>query len=219
MLYNYCSRFLTAGASFRSMAFDFRAGYSTIQKIVNETSKAMWEVLRSVVLPIQEIWNFPNCIGAMGGKHINIRAPDNSGRSCGRNSDGDKKFHIPQNKCLPGTTDAMPHVFVADEAFPLQHNIMRPYPGNQLLGHQDKLRTPLRYYKQSLNLKKKQPKQLDYVILACVCLHNLINFIITDDVHMVSKEIPPPQNSVFDNANNDGRQSEYYGRTNYSREI
>lgn len=41
----------------------------------------------------------------------------------------DGKLSIPSNKPLPGTTTALQHVIVGDEAFPLHKNIMRPYPG------------------------------------------------------------------------------------------
>jgi len=64
--------------------------------------------------------------------------------SYGRNSDGgiyansafgkalgSGKLSLPARTCLPGaeTLGPMPYVIIGDEAFPLQENIMRPYPG------------------------------------------------------------------------------------------
>ena len=64
--------------------------------------------------------------------------------SAGRESDGaifrsldlgrrltDGSLHLPGPKALPGTTTVLPHVIVADEAFPLLPNVMRPYPGRR----------------------------------------------------------------------------------------
>lgn len=45
---------------------------------------------------------------------------------------------IPPNKCLSGTPEKMPHVFVGDEAFPLTNHMMRPYPGSQVTGDEEK---------------------------------------------------------------------------------
>ena len=42
-------------------------------------------------------------------------------------------LNLPQSTPLPGTKcPNMPYVFVADEAFPLKPNLMRPYPGKDL---------------------------------------------------------------------------------------
>ncbi|XP_026330586.1 uncharacterized protein LOC113238079 [Hyposmocoma kahamanoa] len=182
-----CLRYLITGVSFKSLAFSYRMGFSTVRSIVHETCQAIFTVLRSTTLPkstsqqwqsiatdFEKIWNFPNCIGAMDGKHFKIRAPNNSGSlynnykkffsvvllavvdakykfvivdvgAYGRNSDGgilqSSKFGtklrngslcIPPVKTLPHTIQKLPHVFVADEAFPLTENIMRPYPSHLL---------------------------------------------------------------------------------------
>ena len=64
--------------------------------------------------------------------------------SAGRESDGaifrsldlgrrlaDGNLQLPGPKALPGTNTVLPHVIVADEAFPLLPNVMRPYPGRR----------------------------------------------------------------------------------------
>ena len=43
-------------------------------------------------------------------------------------------FKFPSHTSLPGSTDPMPFVLVGDEAFPLRHNMMRPFPGRNLPG-------------------------------------------------------------------------------------
>lgn len=41
-------------------------------------------------------------------------------------------LEIPEDTELPGTSIKMPYVFVADEAYPLLINVLRPYPGREL---------------------------------------------------------------------------------------
>lgn len=119
----------------------------------------------------EDTWNFPYCLGAIDGKHIQLQASIGSGSEyynykntfsvvlvavvdanynfiyanvgCqGRILDGgvfqntsffkllnENKLELPTPKMLNGKEKQMPYVFVADEAFPLKENILKPYPG------------------------------------------------------------------------------------------
>ena len=82
-------RFMAAGESFRSLAIQFHAGYTTIGNIVKEGCDALWLKLSSVHMRMPQgqeewmvvadnfmnKWHFPNCVGAMDGKHVVIRCP------------------------------------------------------------------------------------------------------------------------------------------------
>ncbi|XP_073956440.1 uncharacterized protein [Choristoneura fumiferana] len=87
-----CLRYLTTGDSFQSLSFSFRLGGSTVSNIVKEVCKAIWETLQPEYMPAptedtwrqsevgyRQIWNFPNGIGSIDGKHVNIKCPPNSG--------------------------------------------------------------------------------------------------------------------------------------------
>ncbi|GFQ68092.1 putative nuclease HARBI1 [Trichonephila clavata] len=80
------------GESFHSLAFQYRVSHSWISVILREVVEAIIKRMFHVVLPtptmgqFQKIaqqystkWNFPNCIGAIDGKHVRIKAPKNSG--------------------------------------------------------------------------------------------------------------------------------------------
>ncbi|XP_011881373.1 PREDICTED: uncharacterized protein LOC105569477, partial [Vollenhovia emeryi] len=82
----------TERPSLRIQAWDFRIGRSTIYKIVPEVCNVIWQALQSTYLPAlrknqwehvakeyEEMWQFPNLLGAVDGKHIRIKAPINSG--------------------------------------------------------------------------------------------------------------------------------------------
>ena len=88
---NFCS-FLATGDSFNTLALHFRLGVSTVQKIIMDTCHAIWDPLAPTYLPepkkedwkniaegFYQRWNFPNCMGALVGKHVVVQAPAKSG--------------------------------------------------------------------------------------------------------------------------------------------
>ncbi|XP_024082199.1 protein ALP1-like [Cimex lectularius] len=87
-----CLRFLATGDSFKSISYSYRLGHSTVCQIVNSTCRTIVTELMNEVMPqpteeswkavardFEALWNFPNCIGALDGKHFTIEAPANSG--------------------------------------------------------------------------------------------------------------------------------------------
>ena len=86
-------RYLATGDSQQSQSFSFRIGRGTISKLIRETCDGIWEALSKTYLSppnsteewirigkeFEEEWNFPNCLGAVDGKHIMIECPHNAG--------------------------------------------------------------------------------------------------------------------------------------------
>uniref|UniRef100_G3MSI3 DDE Tnp4 domain-containing protein n=1 Tax=Amblyomma maculatum TaxID=34609 RepID=G3MSI3_AMBMU len=238
-------RFLASGNSYQSLAYSFRVGKSTISQLVPEVCIAIWKVLKPRVLrqpdhrQLKAIadefmwkWNFPNCVGAIDGKHIHLDAPPNSGSmyfnykrsfsinlmaSCdagyrftsvyigafGSESDGgvfsacglgeiveSAPQTFPSPVALSNNGPELPFVMVADDAFPLKHNLMKPYPGVQPPN------TPKRVYNYRLSRARRcienafgilcarwrvlrnrmslLPKNAVAVSAACCCLHNYL---------------------------------------------
>jgi hypothetical protein len=73
------------------MSFSYRIAPSTVHSIIISICEAIWNKLSPIELPqpTEEEWKkkaqdfyslcqFPNCIGAIDGKHIEIQAPNNS---------------------------------------------------------------------------------------------------------------------------------------------
>ena len=133
------------------------------------------ETWKEIEFGFRTRWNFPNCCGAIDGKHVALRAPANSGSlyfnyknhfsvvlmalvdhaykfiyvdvgNYGSNSDlgifkhsafglkfMSNELQMPPPKMLPGFPQAglLPHCIVGDEAFPLRHDLMKPYPRGQ----------------------------------------------------------------------------------------
>lgn len=74
------------------MGFSYRMGFTTVRNIVQEVCEAVWKNLAPIVMPqptkdqwkeitkdFERNWQFPNCLGALDGKHVNIVCPINAG--------------------------------------------------------------------------------------------------------------------------------------------
>ncbi|KAJ0070133.1 hypothetical protein NL108_002460, partial [Boleophthalmus pectinirostris] len=85
-------RYLASGDSLITLAFAYRLGHSTVQNSVHMVFAAIEKIMMGEFLPkptedtwreiaqgFWEKWNFPNCLGALDGKHIAIQAPPISG--------------------------------------------------------------------------------------------------------------------------------------------
>lgn len=174
-------------------------------------------------------WHFPNCLGAIDGKHIAITAPAGSGSyyynykgnysvvllaicdansdfiyvDIGRNgrvSDGgvwdmsdmnvcieNGNAGLPPDSKLPGSERELPYVFVADDAFPLNHHILKPFPhSNQNRSERIfsyRLSRARRTIENAFGILANRfsvfltpillpPEKVDKIVLACTTLHN-----------------------------------------------
>jgi len=85
-------RYLATGTNFSALHFEFLMGVSSISKIIRETCEIIWRQLHPIEMapPTTEQWldiaagyfeksQFPNCVGAVDGKHIRIECPPKSG--------------------------------------------------------------------------------------------------------------------------------------------
>lgn len=85
-------RFLCTGNSYHTIGHSYRVGFSTVKVILQETCQAIWDELQPELVPVlnkemwrgiaqrfDSKWQFPNCIGAIDGKHVMMRCPPNSG--------------------------------------------------------------------------------------------------------------------------------------------
>ncbi|KAJ8880678.1 hypothetical protein PR048_017148 [Dryococelus australis] len=146
---------------------------TTLRTIVKDTRNKLWICLTSTCIPrkTESNWqniaarfaqrtDFPNCLGAVEGKHIGVYQPSHSGsqfsviimavlmldhrvvlvtRACSNVQILDKNLrmlsyiHLPANRVLPNDNGvAMPFVFVGDEAFALSEHVLRPYGQHNL---------------------------------------------------------------------------------------
>ncbi|XP_056301555.1 uncharacterized protein si:dkey-121j17.6 [Danio aesculapii] len=85
--------FLATGETFSSLSAQYKIGASTTSQIVMETCVALYQVMktdylktpsteaewRAVAHDFESKWQFPHCLGALGGKRIYIQPPAKTG--------------------------------------------------------------------------------------------------------------------------------------------
>ncbi|XP_063635183.1 uncharacterized protein LOC134805923 [Cydia splendana] len=107
-----CLRYLATGDSYKTIAFSFRVGRSTVGGIVENVCQGVWNSLQPIYIPtptedtwrksesgFREIWDFPNCLG---------------------------------------TDDLVPQVLIGDEGFGLKPYLMRPFTQRAALQDESK---------------------------------------------------------------------------------
>ncbi|XP_034838224.1 protein ALP1-like [Maniola jurtina] len=183
-------RYLATGSSFAELQYGYKIGKSTISGIIKQVCQVLWRNLKTLVMspPTKEIWTqisiqfenkayFPNCVGALDGKHVRLIQPPESGSmyynykhffslvlmalcdanycfiwidvgAYGKDSDSgvfketslfkklsENSLNLPEPRSITNNeSDAfkLPYVIVADEAFAMTKNLMRPYGGKML---------------------------------------------------------------------------------------
>nr|XP_039255049.1 protein ANTAGONIST OF LIKE HETEROCHROMATIN PROTEIN 1-like [Styela clava] len=89
-------RYLVTGDSYQTIGFSYRIHNTTISQIIPETCAAIWDSLQPLFMAVPSenqwkiiandfkqlgLWQFPNCVGSIDGKHVVIQAPANNGSS------------------------------------------------------------------------------------------------------------------------------------------
>lgn len=88
----FCCRYLGSGCDQIDLHLTYRLGHTTIGKILRKVCMAIWECLlpesfpefteerwKTVADGFQQYCQFPNCLGAIDGKHVRLRKPKMSG--------------------------------------------------------------------------------------------------------------------------------------------
>ncbi|KAK8761308.1 hypothetical protein V5799_027424 [Amblyomma americanum] len=186
-------RYLVSGMYMQDVALEFRVGISTVSATVHSTCRLLWTTLQPLYLKVAttEKWeevargfkekcNFPNCVGAVDGKHIQIQAPPHSG-SLYYNYKG---------------TYSIVLLAVADSNLKSQSEEKRIF--NYRLSRARRcventfgvMVSRFRVFRRSINLL---PSNVDYVVMACCVLHN---FLRDDVVYMSATSDDEPQDAA-----------------------
>ncbi|XDV11111.1 hypothetical protein PO909_000134 [Leuciscus waleckii] len=199
-----CLRYLATGDSYKTIYLNYRLGKSTVATIIPEVCDTIWQKLQPQYMPIpneeawtkiadgfQERWQFPNCIGALDGKHVVIQAPSNSGSTFYNYKGGFSivLMALVDHRYCFTIIDVGGHGSNSDGAFPLSQNVMRPFPGKDLDEarriYNYRLSRARRVVENSFGILaskwevyqrriKLQPQNVDKVIKATCVLHNYI---------------------------------------------
>ena len=87
-------RYLATGDAFKTIGASYRISTASVSRIVKETCNVLWNVLKNkgfikapktpiewkkISEQFEKKWNFPNCLGAIDGKHVIIQCPPRGG--------------------------------------------------------------------------------------------------------------------------------------------
>ena len=75
-------RFLATDETQQSLSLAYRIGNAPVSKIVRESCDATYETQvdwLATAKDFEEIWNLPNLISSIDGKHIRMMCPENTG--------------------------------------------------------------------------------------------------------------------------------------------
>nr|CAI5824127.1 unnamed protein product [Callosobruchus analis] len=154
----------------------------------------------TVAQRFETVWDFPNCVGSMDGKHIALQAPVNSGSEyhnykgffsivlfalvdadynflfvdigCqGRISDGGVFQNSVLYHKIAGRQKDAPYIFIADDAFPLTKHIMKPRARRVVENVFGIISSVFRVLRKPLLL---EPNKAQVIVMAIVCLHNYL---------------------------------------------
>lgn len=174
-------RFLATGHTFRSLAFNYRMGFSTVRVIVQEVCEAIWKNMAPIVMPTpsEQMWkDIANDFG--------IYDKSLMGRLFEQ-----KALNVPQDEPLSQNSQPMPYTIVADAAFPLKPYLLKPYYKDKLVNNDANkifnyrlsrarrcvenafviLRARFRVFHGPMQV---QPDMVDKIVLAACCLHNFL---------------------------------------------